>query len=120
MPLLNFKKQFANAVESGIKRQTIRTPRKHEIKTGDTLYLYTGLRTSSTRKLRTAKCSSVQIIRIAPDGISFSGDEICELSKMDKFAQADGFNNYSEMLAWFEEQHGLPFVGILIKWEAEV
>lgn len=35
MPLLDFKKQFAQLVESGEKRQTIRAPRKIPILKGD-------------------------------------------------------------------------------------
>lgn len=40
MPLLNFEYRFADKIESGEKRQTIRAPRKYPIKAGDKLYLY--------------------------------------------------------------------------------
>ena len=42
MALINFQKRFANDVESGKKRQTIRKQRKHPFKLNETLYLYTG------------------------------------------------------------------------------
>ena len=64
MPALNFQEQFAAAVESGEKRQTIRSERKRPIKVGDTLYLYTGMRTKRCRKLGSAGCVGIEEIRI--------------------------------------------------------
>ena len=32
------------------------------------------------------------------------------------FAKADGFASFAEMRDWFNEQHGLPFLGILLRW----
>lgn len=51
--LINFKQQFAEMVESGEKRQTIRRERKghRQIGKGDHLKLYTGLRTKQCRLL---------------------------------------------------------------------
>lgn len=53
MPALNFKAQFAPLVESGAKRRTIRAFRKdkRDPKQGDTLYLYTGLRTKYAKPI---------------------------------------------------------------------
>ena len=51
MPALNFKKQFAEKVETGEKRQTVRAKRKRAFVVGDKLYLYTGMRTKYCRKL---------------------------------------------------------------------
>lgn len=67
MPLINFKKQFATAVAMGSKCQTIRKTRKIPIKKGDTLHLYSGLRTKEREKLLVAKCKSVQDIVIEVD-----------------------------------------------------
>lgn len=79
MALLNFQKQFADLIEAGTKRQTIRAARKYPIKVGDKLYLYTGLRTKYCRKLKTkfdkidekgktfVICKSVQDIIIEPE-----------------------------------------------------
>lgn len=117
MALLNFQEQFANGVEFGKKSQTIRKQRKNPIKVGDTLYIYTGLRTKKARKLRTEKCKWVDQIRIYCDGIGF--DQRWGLSskrELDEFAQADGFDSFYEMARWFKKTHGLPFEGILIKW----
>lgn len=51
MALLGFKSIFADAVERGEKRQTIRAERKRPIKVREKLYLYTGLGTKKCRKL---------------------------------------------------------------------
>ena len=56
MPALNFQKQFVPLIESGEKRQTIRSQRKQPIKVGDLLYLYTGQRTKNCRKLAESIC----------------------------------------------------------------
>lgn len=53
MVAYNFAAQFAEAVETRKKRQTIRAPRKdnRHAKVGDKLQLYTGMRTTNCRKL---------------------------------------------------------------------
>jgi len=38
------------------------------------------------------------------------------LEHLDIFAILDGFTDWAEMIKWFEDTHGLPFEGILIKW----
>lgn len=60
MPALNFKKRFEPMIESGDKRQTIRAKRKdcRDPKEGQTLYLYTGMRSKGCRKLGEAPCLS--------------------------------------------------------------
>lgn len=117
MPQYNFKSQFAGAVERGEKRQTIRPRRKRFTKPGDTLYLFTGLRTRQARRLRTETCIDVQSIRIydlnrvAVDGNFLSQKEVEQL------ALADGFETAAEFFAFFERQYGLPADGlVLIKW----
>jgi hypothetical protein len=35
----------------------------------------------------------------------------------DQIARDDGFSDFAEMKAFFQETHGLPFLGVLIKWE---
>ena len=50
---INFKREFAEAVRSGKKRQTIRAPRKRNPSTeGCRLCLYTGMSTPKCEKLR--------------------------------------------------------------------
>lgn len=114
MALINFQKQFASSVEMGEKRQTIRKPRKNKIKPGDTLYLYTGLRTKNTKKLKEVKCKSVENIKIYED--CYVLDNRWKVSPIDGLARADGFKDGDDMIEWFKKTHGLPFKGWLIKW----
>ena len=111
MPALNFMKQFADAVESGEKRQTIRAYRKDGLdpKVGDTLYLYTGMRTKQCRKLGEVKCKSVEPIYLSWEGCDFTIHQ-------ERWATNDGFDSFTHMLDWFEKTHGLPFEGLIIKW----
>ena len=116
MPALNFKKEFADLVESGKKTQTIRRPWKRPIYTGDKLYLYTGMRTKSCRKLGEGVCKSVKQITISSDGwvnvdhIEFPASRI---------AYKDGFNSVEDFIGFFLKRYGLPFRGILIEWRQD-
>jgi len=120
MPLLGFKKQFAPLVESRKKRQTIRAKRRDgkNPRVDDRLYLYTGLRTKSCRKLGEETCVSVQEITIDYLGINVSGLWLTA-SERDALAQADGFTSFQDMKKFFEKEHGglkEGFSGLLIKW----
>lgn len=57
MVALNFKAQFADDVEEGRKRRSVRAPRKdgRDLKKGDKLQLYTGMRQTGCRKLGDAE-----------------------------------------------------------------
>ena len=118
--VLNFKKQFAALVESGEKTQTIRAPRKRPICPGDPLRLYTGMRRPECRLLGDAICTSVTPIRIdygvGTPRVIFLNERRLYSTEAIVFARADGFDRLSHMLDFFEREHGLPFVGVLIKW----
>lgn len=130
MPALNFRKQFADDVECGIKRQSVRAPRKdgRDPKKGDKLVLYTGMRTKSCRKLGEAVVTSVHDVEIRATDMAIDGrtlytgnrDSLGEHKDPDQFdgdfAQADGFDDYMDMSDWFADTHGLPFEGKLIRW----
>ena len=118
MPALNFQKQFAPDVRSGRKSQTIRAKRKHPIKEGDTLYLYTGMRTKHCQKLKEVKCNSVLDFSIIANGASCTVGQhpLYHIESLNKIAVADGFENWWEMARWFSETHSLPFEGDLITW----
>jgi hypothetical protein len=128
MPALNFKAKFAEAVEYGYKRQTIRAPRKDgrpHCRVGETLKLYTGMRTKSCRLLRTATVTRTAKVRIEDTKMFIDGNRLptmihernCETTD-NKFAQADGFEDgFIQMAEWFRGVHGLPFEGTVIYWE---
>lgn len=115
MPAYNFKTQFADAVENGEKRQTIRKTRKHFTQPGDTLYLYTGMRTKRCRKLREVVCRIVHPITIRGfyvevDGWHQTHQQVVEL------ARADGFDGPTEFFKFFHDNYGDYFNGVIIKW----
>jgi hypothetical protein len=116
MPALNFQKQFAPKVESGEKRQTIRAERKNPIKRNDHLYLYTGMRTKSCRKLRDATCVNVEPVEILENGVMTLSGIVLNRKMKDVIAIKDGFENWNEMWLWFKNTHGFPFKGQLITW----
>lgn len=119
MVAFNFKSQFADDVESGRKRQTIR--QKSRCRPGDALQLYTGMRTKNCRKLREAMCTEVVPIiidrdahgrlRVILDGWDLRG------SRLDDLIKADGFARRMDMRDFFSEQYGLPFSGFLTRWD---
>lgn len=114
MPAINFKKEFAPAVEAGTKLQTIRQARKRPIKVGDTVYLYTGMRTSGCRKLGEGTVESVEKVYIIDRFNIVMGCE--HIKDSHAFALADGFKNEEDFYAFFQDHYGLPFEGMLIKW----
>jgi hypothetical protein len=118
MVAYNFQGRFAEAIEQGEKRQTVRAiGKRHHASPGDDLQLYIGMRTKSCRKVREAKCNDVCQITIYEDKIlTFNPQEIHLGDDLEHFARRDGFASWSEMRDWFAKIHGLPFTGVLIRW----
>lgn len=124
MPAYNFQSRFADLVEGGHKRQTIRQTSKGA-KRGATAYLYTGQRTSSCRRLGEGTITDVRPIEIGRHACSEPYACITERDgkkthlaheQLDSLAREDGFANGEEMAAWFAAQYGLPFSGYLHEW----
>ena len=117
MPALNFKKQFAPKVRSGEKRQTIRARRRDgcDPKPGDKLYLYTGMRTKVCERLAVTECATSQPVVIGKDFLSIDDVELFSYER-EVVAKNDGFATFHEMAAWFDDIHGLPFAGLMIRW----
>lgn len=79
------------------------------------MHLFTGLRTTHCRRLGTARC-----IVSAPVSLAAAGVCLGEQSDVnaDAFAQIDGFLDYREMLAWFQDQYQSPeFHGWVHRWQ---
>lgn len=115
MPALNFQNQFAGPVASRRKRQTIRANRARPFREGDTLYLYTGMRTKACRKLGEATARMVREITITETAVKLDGQAISPAA-LGELARADGFRSVSEFRDFFRSNHGLPFRGQLIQW----
>ena len=119
MPALNFSPQFADAVESGEKTQTIRPPRKVRIKIGDTLYLYSGMRVEpKATPLGEVVCRATADVIISEKQIVFASRILCP-SGEEVLARDDGFDSLEDFRAFFRDHYGLPFHGVLIVWDKE-
>lgn len=117
----NFKPAFVDAIASGTKRQTIRPPRKRGHATvGDELQFYTGMRTAGSRLIGRSICTNSYGVRMqwgdAP--LFTANDQIFTSDKdLNLFANRDGFDNWTQMEAFFVLQYGGDsFEGVLIKW----
>lgn len=125
MPSYNFKPQFADAIRTGAKRQTIRARGKRKPpKAGEIAHCFTGLRTQHVSRLGGFPIESAEPISISTAGRTVSmprdgcwqeldGDELQQL------AQADGFASVDDFFLFFQTEHGLTFSGYLIKWRYE-
>jgi len=117
MVAINFQTGFVPKILAGQKSQTIR--RSQKAKAGDKLQLYTGQRTKACRKIADAVCTISYPLTIYPETVHFQGGQFHRLREavhLDRFAQADGFESWEELVAFFEKQYGLPFSGWLIEW----
>lgn len=125
-----FKPQFAHFVKAGTKKQTVRPVPKVLPKPGDMLSLREWIGRpyrSKQREICKAVVSEViGVLILSPMSIYLSKMhdpnvasrwQVLSTKEQCEFACADGFKGRGEMLDWFEKQHGLPFTGILIKWE---
>lgn len=117
MVAINFQPQFAAAVESGQKTQTVRKANRFKI--GDNVTLYTRQRTKLCRKLGEGVITCVDPIGLYTlyGGQIYVSGKLLSLRQSDLLAIEDGFSDTHEMFAWFKDQHGLPFEGWLIKWK---
>lgn len=112
--LLGFKKRFVNPIQIGTKVFTMRTPRKKEPKIGETLYMYTALRTKFCEKISDKEKliskqkvvlfirkdpSNTYLINIKVDDRFLSENEIVEFVKFDGFTDRLDFATY-----WLAEQ----------------
>lgn len=112
MPALNFT-VFIDKILSGEKRQTIRPPRKHPIKLGDKLYLYTGMRHKNCQKLGEAVCKKIiPVVFNLTDLFEDNHEIYFNVSTMKdgppwplewetKLAMDDGFKNKNEFAEFF-------------------
>lgn len=121
MVAINFKKRYAEKVESGTKLMTIRKTKR--VKAGDKLQLYTGMRTKGCRKLRDAVCVAVDAVSITPYGPFFCQPGWWPKDK-NVFAECDGFQTYADMYEFFKSEYGLDeddyfFNGYAIMWNAK-
>ena len=116
---------FADKILSGEKRQTIRkaSPRWKNVKAGDKLSLYAGLRTKNCRKLGTAEVDSIEDIKIVSkrENPGFTSriwvnGKALGLREYEELSKADGFCWIVDFLEFFHSHYGKNFEGKIIKW----
>lgn len=113
-----FQPRFARLVETGKKRQTVRKTPKRMPKKGDTVSLreWTGKPyRSKQRELMEATLVNVHTVEIGDYELTIDGQWM-SAEKRDRFARADGFDDWEDLQCWFEETHELPFKGICLFW----
>ena len=115
--VINFQERFASAVAAGTKRQTICRQRKVPILDGDLLNLGMWIGVPRRKGSRRTHIATGLVIYVRP--LSIHHDMISGLNKFNRnaMARADGFMGWPEMRDWFASRYGLPFVGMLIRWE---
>ncbi len=118
MPALNFKSEFADAVESGLKTNTIQSKRKRPIRAGERLILYTGMRTRECRRLGEGECTNTVSIEISEASVVVNGRTL-GAEKEYELARFDGFETEAEFRAFFRAEYGLPCSGVLISWSLQ-
>lgn len=125
MGLYNFKARFAPRILDGSKTHTIRPMRANADKPGNTLHLYTGLRTKSARLLMRVPCVKIETIEIehhperfldeVPDFFSVTIDGVVlDRGECQAFARRDGFENFDDMMEFWSGR--LPFKGQIVHW----
>lgn len=121
--VIMFNSQFAHAVESGQKVQTIRSPFRRPIEVGDLLSLrtWTGKAYRSKQRIliSDAVCVDVAVVSITPEALIYKGHILSWQTRFaEKFAQHDGFLDGTGALRnYLEDTYGLPFAGVCIKWK---
>jgi len=126
MPSLNFKRQFAEAVANGTKRQTIRKRGKLVWKVGDLLHFFEGSQNGCGKRLGQATLLSVQQIAIdaywknihLEKPMPYGGTYMVQIFPEEALALAvaDGFASLDAFFEFFQEQHGRWMNGYLLKW----
>lgn len=114
--LLGFKKQFATKILDGSKKFTIRNPRKVEPKIGETLHMFSGLRTSFTEKISSDhKLTGIQLVDIKIDyrpepkgyiDIKVDG-KVIDYNTALVFVKSDGFDTIAEFATYWVREMGV-------------
>jgi hypothetical protein len=120
MVAYSFQRQFIEPIRAGSKRQTIRADRKRHARHGETLQLYTGMRTKHCRLIGTAICRAVNPVTIDFDWNTIAAGPVNlkKLHELEAFARSDGFASWSDMRKFWRDTHGevARWSGILIEW----
>lgn len=133
MTAYSFKKRFVDPIRSGLgnyehidgiiprpKRQTIRAHgKRRHARPGETLQLYTAMRTKQCKKIGDARCTEINRVLIWPDVIAIMVNGVMlGPRQLREFSRADGFDDPKDMQQFWLKEHGADkFEGVLIRWE---
>lgn len=126
MVAYSFKSRFVWPIRARTKTGTIRAKRRRQVRPGELMQLYCGMRTSGCFKIIPDQvCKRVNEIEIMPapvgDGwVRSNGVLIHEAGALDAFAVCDGFVRWADMVEFWLAQHpddtGNAFTGDHILW----
>lgn len=118
MPALNFKPRFAQLVETGHKRQTIRAEGRRVYRVGQYAHLFTGMRTKACRKIGVGRITAVRRVRLDLSRV-FLDEEWLHGAELEHFVRSDGFATVREFWDFFEREYPDEdsFHGYVISWE---
>jgi hypothetical protein len=145
MVAYSFKRRFVEPIRVGLsrvslsfdcapKRQTIRRiGKRRHARPGETIQLYTAMRTKQCRLIGEARCASFEGVLLKwSEWPAFCLFDIMEhapkewrrvgalriIEDLDQFARDDGFVDFEEMKRfWFDTHGSETFEGVVIKWE---
>jgi len=109
MVAYSFQRTFAPDILSGRKRSTLRPKRKRaHAQPGDTLHLFTGMRTVNCVRLLTVPCAASRALDIHANGVRVDGQWRTNPAYFATLADIEGFSSFGNLQAWFDRQYGLP------------
>lgn len=114
---------FIDKILSGEKRQTIRraSPKWANVKAGDKLTLYTGLRTKKCRKLGEAIVKKIWEVKFYEEGligaITCEGEYWLTTNEITRLAKLDGFDDVYDFWNFFDAHYSeRPIEMRVIRW----
>ncbi len=122
MVAYSFKERFGEPIIDGSKGGTIRADRKRHARPGETIQLYTGMRTRNCRLIGSRTCLAVEPITLGLGrypAVKLGGRwTILDGPRLTLFAQFDGFADWNELLTFWFAAHGAieSFSGMHIRW----
>lgn len=120
MIVFMFQPRFAPLVAAWSKRQTVRPIGKRgPTRIGDTVSLRAWIDKpyrSKQHELARGRLVGNDYVEIGMLTVTMAGRLLTD-GQRESFARDDGFSSGMEMGVWFENVHGLPFTGVLYRWE---
>lgn len=122
MVAYSFQRQFEAPMIARTKIQTLRNDRKRHARVGETLQLYTGMRTRACRLIGLATCERVDAITIdfrSPRIEIGEARRIYTPAGFNAFATADGFPSWDLLETFWRKHHPAitdSWTGVRIQW----